>query len=396
MLKWERFKKANGIAKGTIVPAFRNAYNELEEEILKKEAEKIDSCGYFIKVLECEKCYARYFRNFSKCKSKYCPTCAALKGAIWCAKLYPLLDKWLKEKKYVCFGTFTIPAQESLAKALEIIYGAWRYMTNKLVQSEWKERFAGGVRSVEVKIGKYSGKWHVHIHALLLRAKYGRDHHFLREAWIKAVRHIVGEEIEVNMPRIESIRENPKCLKEKNKILSAICETIKYITKINHDMTSNQLLECVKLMKGRRQISCWGNLYGISKKVEREFDEDSEGAIETFLCKACGYTMADYLEIYDSTGKNWQDTNLTGDYSEVVTFQHIEEEFSDEKPEKDEEYEQMRWTFYNGIQEASGSNPLISTKNKSTEFSRCFCFCRIAGNVPPRFSACGALVCDRK
>ena len=42
MLKWERFKKANGIAKGTIVPAFRKAYNELEEEILKKEAEKLD------------------------------------------------------------------------------------------------------------------------------------------------------------------------------------------------------------------------------------------------------------------------------------------------------------------------------------------------------------------
>ena len=36
---------------------------------------------------------------------------------------------------------------------------------------------------------------------------------------------------------------------------------------------------------------------------------------------------------------------------------------------------------------------LRSTKNKSTEFSRCFCFWWIADNDPARFSAQGALVC---
>lgn len=330
MIKFERFKRTRKAAQKIVAPAFKNAGELLGAAELIEEGKKINNCGAIIKVLQCENCGNQYFRNFFKCKSKYCPTCAALKGSIWCAKLYPRLQQWLQDGKYVCFATFTIPAQDNLETALETIYNAWRYMTNKLVAKEWKTRFAGGLKSVEIKIGKNSKKWHVHIHALVLRAKYGRDHHFLREAWIKAVQHILGKETIVNMPRIESIKETAKNNKEKDRILAAICETVKYMTKVNTNMTPDQLKECFNLLKGRRQIACWGNLYGLSKTVEKEMEEDSDNQIKSFECE-CGCTIGHFIELWDNTNTNWQEKELAGNYNEVCKFNAIKETLSNVK-----------------------------------------------------------------
>lgn len=324
MITWSRFKSTRNKSQGMVVPAFKNAGEKLSNKDLLKEAEKLDNCGYYVKLLECKNCGEDYFRGFTKCKSKYCPTCSAIKGAIWCAKLYPIIEQWLAQGKYVCFATFTIKDQVNLEYMLDVINKAWRYMTNKLVPKEWKKRFAGGVKSIEVKIGKNSGLWHVHIHALILRSHYGRDHHFLREAWAKAVKKFMGEDVPVNMPRIESIKNKANNQKDKNHIIGAICETIKYITKINTNMTAEQIEECYRILKNKRQISCWGNLYGISKKVEKEMDEESDNLIERFECIKCGCNLSEFIEIYDTTGDNWQSSEYLN-YEEATTFKPIQE-----------------------------------------------------------------------
>lgn len=249
----------------------------------------------------------------------------------------------VKKKKYVCFGTFTIPNQEDLEVALDVVYKAWRYMTNKLVPAEWKKRFAGGVKSVEVKIGKYSKKWHVHIHAMFFRDKYGRDHHFLREAWIKSVQHFLGD-VQVNVPRIESIKNKATTKKEKDIILGAICETVKYMTKINHDMETYRLVEAFNNLKGRRQISCWGILRGLTKKVEEVMDDESENLVESFKCATCGSTLSEFLEIWDEAGNGYKDLTMK-EFKDVVTFVPAVEKlplnYERDKDEDDKDWEQI-------------------------------------------------------
>ena len=318
MISWERFKKTKAAGMGIVLPKFQEAATDYQDNTLAKEGERIKNCGMMIKAIGCKKCGEKFFKGYARCKSKYCPTCSALKGAIWCAKLYPLLQQWLEKGNNIHFATFTIPDQEDLEYALKIIYDAWRYMTNKLVPKEWKERFAGGVKAVECKIGKYSGKWHVHIHALVLRTGYRKDAHFLKENWSKAVHHVMGENIYVAWPNIKPIKAKDGS-KNRDKLLWSVCETVKYATKINPDMETYRVAQAFYGLKNRRQISCWGVLYGISKLVEKEMDEESDNLIKSFKCTTCGFDISEFLEIWENTGKYWQDTEMKN-YKEAVEF----------------------------------------------------------------------------
>ena len=345
MLTWERFKKTKAAGMGIVVPKFQEAGKDYALDELEKEGNKIKNCGMLIKTVACKKCGENYFKSYARCKSKYCPTCSALKGAIWCAKLYPKLQQWLEKGNNIHFATFTIPDQDDITVALDIIYKAWRYMTNKLCPEEWKKRFAGGVKAVECKIGKNSKKWHVHIHCLVLRAGYRKDTYFLRENWKKAVCHVIGEDVQVLNPDIRPIRAKDGT-KNKDKLLWAVCETVKYATKVSTDMETYRLVEAFCALKNRRQISCWGLLHGTTSLVEQEMNEETEHLIKSFECATCGHTISEFLELWENTGKYWQETEMRN-YKEAVTFVEEQEQLDfDMDWDKDEEgntYVQLKW-----------------------------------------------------
>ena len=345
MITWERFKKTKAASIAIVVPKFNEAAEDYNCEDLRKEGKKIANCGTMIKTLQCARCGENYFKSYARCKSKYCPTCSALKGAIWCAKLYPRLKEWLDRGNNIHFATFTIPDQEDINEALNIINNSWRYMTNKLVTAEWKKRFAGGVKAVECKIGRYSGKWHVHIHCLVLRTGYRKDTYFLREAWTKAVKHYIGKDKQVLYPNIKPIRAKDNS-KDKDKILEAVCETVKYATKINPEMENYRIKQAFEALKNRRQIACWGILRGISKEVEKEINEESENIIEAFKCATCGHDICEFIELWENSGKHWQDTELKN-YKESVIFKEKELKLNLDQDwgisEEDGAYAQLKW-----------------------------------------------------
>ena len=59
---------------------------------------------------------------------------------------------------------------------------------HKQMRKEFKNRYHGGVRSLEVKIGENSKMWHPHFHTMVLKRKYSADDYsFLAPAWSKSV-----------------------------------------------------------------------------------------------------------------------------------------------------------------------------------------------------------------
>lgn len=133
-----------------------------------KEINKIQFCGNVVQSITCTQCGERYFKGYHRCKSKYCPTCAKLKSYIWAAHLMKYFDGWLNNNRKIFFANFTVPNTENLKDALTTINNAWRYMTNKLVPKEWKKRFDGGLRSLEIKKGSKQGLWHPHLLVVLI------------------------------------------------------------------------------------------------------------------------------------------------------------------------------------------------------------------------------------
>lgn len=308
MISYQKFLKSRATARRYVIPTLKNAG-------LEKEAGKIECCGNMVKSMTCTGCGQKYFKSFSRCKSKFCPTCMKLKAYIWCAKLYPKIKDWIASGKLIFFATFTVKNQESLKQALDIVYGAWRAMTHDIAREEFEARFSGGVKSVEVKIGKFSGLWHVHIHTLLFREKEGKDFHFLKNAWNKAAQSVMGTDQKVGSIDVRSISKDTG----KDNVLKSIMETVKYMTKLQPFIAPDKMNELFKLLKGRRQISCWGILYGTSEKVDKEMDEKSENEIESFTCSVCGCTEAKMEEIYQESEDYIESLDMKN-YKDVCTF----------------------------------------------------------------------------
>lgn len=324
MLKFAKFKKTKGISKYIVVPAFRAAG-------IEKEANRLHGCGTIIKTIQCDNCNKNYFKSYNRCKSKYCPTCMKVKSLIWTAKIYPEIKKWIESGKEVSFATFTIKNQENLTIALNLLYDSWRFMTNKHVPIEWKNRFSGGIKSIEVKKGKYSDKWHPHIHALIFKDNTNKDYHFIKKAWEKSTSHIFGTDTKVGSVDIRNINKSTS----NNEILFACLEAVKYMTKLKPNTKPEELKVLYNELKNRRQISTWGILRGINNRVEKEMDEESENEIVNFTCKICGCTSSHLNQLYEKS-ETWLDDLQLDNYEEVCTFTSLSKEERENKSYFDE------------------------------------------------------------
>jgi len=50
-------------------------------------------------------------------------------------------------------------------------------------------------------------------------------------------------------------------------------------------------------LKGKRQTSTWGLLYGIQSEVEADFEQEEQETLTEFICQRCGCTEAELLDI---------------------------------------------------------------------------------------------------
>ena len=288
MLKFNDLKDKRYFNGNFIVPTLRNAGQD-------KLADKIYHCSDVSDIAVCQNCGQRYFAGSYYCKSRFCSICAKLRALAWLSKLVPLLNDYMAQGYKVFMVNYTIKDQADLEVGLTALLDAWRYMTNgeKSLRRKFRELNCGGVRSVEVKIGKGSGIWHPHIHTLVLckvaKGERVRQFEDYRKIWECAVRSAFG--CSKGSEKLGSV--DIRGIKKGNRksIMGAVVETFKYISKFDWlKLPSDKVNELIEKTKGRHFISAWGELYGLNKQVEELLAMTSEEELKNKVCEVCGCT----------------------------------------------------------------------------------------------------------
>lgn len=102
----------------------------------------------------------KYVVCSNRCHDRFCPGCSRLKASVIAENTH----RWIKDRQ-VRFLTLTLKGgAQPLHQQLARLYDSFR----KLRQTRlWSRSVRGGAAFLEVKIGKNSGMWHPHIHAII-------------------------------------------------------------------------------------------------------------------------------------------------------------------------------------------------------------------------------------
>jgi hypothetical protein len=290
LISAEEVKQKLRYSSAEIIPAFKRAE---QTEIVRTLTE----CGDVVRIAYCMSCGAKHYSGHNRCRNRYCPVCSKLRALLWIARLLPLLDHWFAGGGYVFSLNLTIKDTDALQNGIDTLFGAWRvlYHDDRKSRKEFKERFAGGVRSLEVKQGKNSGQWHPHFHALVLRRGFGKDYEYLRAAWEKAVTAADGEPDKGGSVWLHS------CKRDDLSLHDAVVEVFKYMTKYDwHNAQPDKINEMVKTLHGRKGIQTWGVLYGLADRVEDEFENSEYEELRGYVCRVCGFSEFEFDNIVKS------------------------------------------------------------------------------------------------
>ena len=275
-----------------VLPSFENLMKSdisLTDRIaIQSTLHQLQTCGHYHYWIDCQKCKTSEFVGFSSCKNRYCLPCARKKSLIWLSKLAPAIIDQQKNGKSVSHMVLTIRNTNDLKDGLLKINSSYRNISHSnYYRNEWKRRFPGGVRTIEVKRGKNSGKWHPHLHLLVIKDKPEKDYDYIKTAW-KSITKNDGSVF------IRAVK--------KEQVIKSVLETTKYVLKPDKHIYNNKddLLEVYKSMKGLRQINSWGQLRGLSVKDD-ELETYEEKKLATFICKQCGCTEGQLIKLLNQS-----------------------------------------------------------------------------------------------
>lgn len=282
--KWTVFLHHKKFMDDFIIPKFLAS----DDRYIKHLGHVLNDCGDTVNFAQCGDCGTKHFRGYFRCKQKFCSNCERTKSLIWIARIMEYLKPIQKDYNYH-FLTLTIRSEKDLDSQIKNLEKAWRYMKNghKTYRKLFKERFIGGIRSLETKQGKGGFGWHAHYHVFLITSKeHKRDIEWLKDAWQLAT---AGEG---KQPYIKTVQAN--------KLINGVIETVKYMTKFDEttlDINKDHLIEMVYALKNKRRVNTFGCMYGLSSKVEDDFNkiEDKEKNLENFICQVCGGTTAELI-----------------------------------------------------------------------------------------------------
>ena len=284
-----RYDKGRRFMSDVVIPAFMK--NGLQYMNLKE-------CGNVIAVIQCNSCNTRHFAGYNRCRSRWCVNCNHHKLLCWLARLLPIMEKWLAEGKYISMLNFTISDTESLVDGVDLLEKSFRAMNNMTqMRKYWKERFPGGIRSLECKIGKNSGEWHPHLHCMVLQDKYQKDFPKLRDKWDAYVKMYDTRDLKKHgSVFIKSVSSEGKY-----SLLESACEVLKYILKPEKQLFEpaygQKLVEAFTSLRGKRQVNTWGLLRGLAAQVEDDVDKTEDDKLVNFVCQMCGCTKGTLLRL---------------------------------------------------------------------------------------------------
>jgi len=178
--------------------------------------------------------------------------------------------------------TMTIRDGDSLQERIDFLRASWRRFTNGSARrrEQFKARMKGGFRSIEVKIGKGSGKWHPHMHMIFITppGEYQRDWEWVMPTW----KDVTAGDGSVE---VHKIKEGPAG------ILKAVCEVVKYFVapdKETLEIDDERFSEMYWTLKGLRSVNTWGLLRGVDLEAEQEDTDLDIKKLADFVCQLCG------------------------------------------------------------------------------------------------------------
>lgn len=309
--KWVKFTYYKKLNNEIVIPALREIYE-------KKTAENIDECGKYVNIAVCQSCGAEHFAGYFNCKTRWCFNCLNKRLLCWIKRIMPILEQWYSEGNFCTKMNFTVRDSMPLNAPLKSLEESFRaiYNGSSARRKKWHERFPGGVRSLEVKLGKNSGEWHPHYHCLTLQkyGEYEKDYYWVSDLW----HEILGYNgIVIKKDGTQDFNWNgnvylQKVYRKRNNtgLINAVAESLKYIVKIDEKLDSELNRNFYKdkelfsdlfyTLKGKRQTSSWGLLYGIGKQIDEDMKSENYEKLIDFVCQKCGFTEAELItKIYE-------------------------------------------------------------------------------------------------
>ena len=280
--RFERFLKGREFMHEIVLPAI--------EKCTPDDAfSSIRRCGNTVNVLQCDRCATKHWKGFVRCKSKFCIPCSSVKTKIWLSKLVPILTEQIEKGNHVSLLSLTLVNHEigELGIMIDRLNDAWRIMINgRGNRDKWSQNILGGVRSLEVKIGK-DGKWHAHLHALLIHPK-ARFYEWIKAEWEKA------SACAMDLPKGSKVGSiDIRTIKTAQGSMRGVIEAVKYPMKPENGFWDNldAVQEVIQTLPRRKQTQSFGIVRHMVSLVDQA-DEVDEKRLDNFICQACGCDSA--------------------------------------------------------------------------------------------------------
>lgn len=181
----------------------------------------------------------------ARCKSRACPRCAKFRASATMHRSRILISKMDSPR----FLTLTIrSSNRPLRSQLQFLKAAFVKLRRTCI---WQEKVVGGIYTWEVTYNVKTQQWHPHLHAVI-DGKYFHQRSLLLE-W----QRILNDQAGVHIRKVHSVSQASKYLAS-------------YIAKSSsiESMPDECISEWAQSISGMRLFQPFGNLHGISSKVE--------------------------------------------------------------------------------------------------------------------------------
>lgn len=240
---------------------------EAELQLIRKAHTNLSGCANFLVFHDYYTIDERKLVKANTCKQGLlCPFCAARRAAKNVKAYGDKVENLMTGRKDLIpvMITFTVKNQTDLStvykhmnKSLKRLMD--RRKSNKCHGTHQTEmrKVAGAIASREVTYNEEKGEWHPHIHMVALLDEF-IDQKKLSEEWLE----ITGDSKIVSVNLIKPKDQKNPINKESNPLIDGLLEVFKYALKFG-DLPQEKLWEAYKILRGKRMVTSYGDLYGV-------------------------------------------------------------------------------------------------------------------------------------
>jgi len=251
----------------------------------RERSQRIERCGSWL-LFRHWLHHDRYTLKEARFCSQHllCPLCAVKRGSLALRAYLQAFEALRAQKPHLraFLVTVTVRDGESLLERFAWLMNSWRTLWYRFRHpDEYPHTFLArlgciaGVASVETKIGRNSGLWHPHIHAVLCTENGELAWEDLEASLRAEWKSITGDSFECDVTPID--------LADPSSAFSEIC---KYALKLS-DLANELLVEAFGVLHGQRLRETYGQFRGIEIPEELT-DADLDGPFRELVARFTG------------------------------------------------------------------------------------------------------------